>query len=296
MVDEVIIDQDFVKFETTATNFVQFTKGIPNGILTYTSYDDGSTGGNVLLKGIIDPVDAQDVATKAYVDAQTGSVPGGSTGSIQFNNTTFLGTTEFLYDGIRTITIGSQATTAIIQAPIAISTTSAGGSLSIVSGAGGSSSGDGGDILITAGITTSGTDGKITLNTNGANNLVINNTSVTYLLPTYEQDGSAAAPSYSFTTDPDTGIFNDGNGFCISYGGSRKAKFSDGVTILDQQLNTHVGSVSNPSYAFANDANTGMYRPAADQIGFSAGGVKMVGISPISGNVAGIGYWWTHFV
>jgi hypothetical protein len=228
MSTNTIVGNNYLKFNTSGTSFAQFTKNADNGILDLSSHGSST----VLFRNATDPVDPQDLATRAYVLAQTGSVPGGSTGSIQFNNTTFTGTTEFLYDGIRTITIGSQATTAIIQAPASVSTTSAGGSLSIVSGAGGSVSGNGGDILITAGIATSGTDGTITLNTNGANNLVINNTSVTYLLPTYEQDGSAAAPSYSF----------------------------------------------------ANDANTGMYRPAADQIGFSTGGTNHIIIRPDDAN------------
>jgi fibronectin-binding autotransporter adhesin len=59
-----------------------------------------------------------------------------------------------------------------------------------------------------------------------------------------------------------------------------------GVT-LTGQFSTSAGTVGAPGYAFSGDANTGLYNPAADTIGFSTGGALQMTLDS-SGNL-GIG-------
>ena len=44
-------------------------------------------------------------------------------------------------------------------------------------------------------------------------------------------------------------------------------------------LEGSLGSVSAPTYSFTGDTNTGMYSPAADQLGFSVGGNERLGVA-----------------
>lgn len=105
--------------------------------------------------------------------------------------------------------------------------------------------------------------------------------------PILEGNGSAAAPSYSFSGDTDTGIFHpSANEIRFSTGGTDRAHFdSAGLTVSGLSLDTSVilntaGSVGAPSYSFGGDANTGMYSDGADQIAFSTGGVGKFFVRP----------------
>jgi hypothetical protein len=90
---------------------------------------------------------------------------------------------------------------------------------------------------------------------------------------------SAIAANYSFILP-------------ASYGTVNQVLSTDGAGNLSWAtsgggLPAGVGSVSAPSYAFSGNTNTGMYRPAANQIAFANNGVQSVLIDA-SGNV-GIG-------
>ena len=97
----------------------------------------------------------------------------------------------------------------------------------------------------------------------------------TFTLPVRAADGSAAAPSYTFTSDTDTGVYlfaTDRIGFTAG-GGVR-------VTISNTALNSNVqalfadGSGASPGYSFANDPDTGLTRPAPDVLDIASGGVS----------------------
>jgi hypothetical protein len=95
-------------------------------------------------------------------------------------------------------------------------------------------------------------------------------------------DGTAAAPSIVFADDLDTGIYSPAaNQIGLTTGGTVRATLStadltmgSGIEILGDY-----GTASLPGYAFAGDPNTGMYRAASDQIGFSVGGANAVTVS-----------------
>jgi len=84
-------------------------------------------------------------------------------------------------------------------------------------------------------------------------------------------DGSAATPSIALSNDPDTGLYRYAGDFLgISTGGTARAYFnSSGLSLLSGgYMYVGGGSESNPSFAFTDDTNTGMYRVAADTLGF----------------------------
>jgi len=106
-------------------------------------------------------------------------------------------------------------------------------------------------------------------------------------------DGSAAAPSLSFTSDTNTGMYRvaaDQIGF--STGGVLRARFWSGGLLMSTatgagNMPTGAGTAAAPSYSFYGDTNTGMYRKAADTIGFSTAGADLfrMDASYLRGNV-----------
>ncbi|TMM56137.1 hypothetical protein FEE95_16040 [Maribacter algarum] len=56
-----------------------------------------------------------------------------------------------------------------------------------------------------------------------------------------------------------------------------------GATLTQGVLNSN-GTAGDPSYRFSNDINTGLFRPAADEIGFSVGGIEAMNIDETAGN------------
>lgn len=86
-------------------------------------------------------------------------------------------------------------------------------------------------------------------------------------------DGTAAAPSYSFTSDTNTGfrVLTVGGHLAVVLGGTDRFMF-DG----DQLRAISIGSVSTPPYTHDVDRNTGIFFPTTDTLGFTAGGVEFL--------------------
>lgn len=102
---------------------------------------------------------------------------------------------------------------------------------------------------------------------------------------TTDVDGTAAAPSYTFTSDQDTGIYRFAADTMIFVaGGSGRAVIAtQGLAVLD-------GSAGSPSLYFNSDTNTGIFRPGADTFRISCGGVSVLSLDTgtvIIGNSAG---------
>ena len=82
-------------------------------------------------------------------------------------------------------------------------------------------------------------------------------------------DGSAAAPSITFNSDSDTGIYYSGaNQLSISTGGTERSRFTSNGELQSVSL----GTASAPAYGFVNDPNTGIYSPGADSVAISTNG------------------------
>ena len=87
-------------------------------------------------------------------------------------------------------------------------------------------------------------------------------------------DGSAAAPSISFTSDDDTGLFRGGSGRIDWSGNGTLGGYlhAGGVRTVD-------GSTSATAFGFINDINTGIYRAGTDNLGIVAGGILVMSIT-----------------
>lgn len=92
-------------------------------------------------------------------------------------------------------------------------------------------------------------------------------------------DGTAAAPSISFLSDPDTGIYRVGaNDIGLAAAGAVVARVNathlfGGENVTGGfQMPKGAGAVGAPVYSFGGDTDTGMYRFGADSFGFAAGG------------------------
>lgn len=110
-------------------------------------------------------------------------------------------------------------------------------------------------------------------------------------------DGTVALPAYSFTNDPDCGVYRIGaNNIGISANGVKQVDISASAIAFAQAATfsstvgaTTIsasgvflagnGSVSACAFSFTADPNSGVYSVGADQVGISAGGALKVSVS-----------------
>lgn len=85
--------------------------------------------------------------------------------------------------------------------------------------------------------------------------------------------GSSELPSYTFTGDLDTGIYQiAANNIGVSTGGTKRLDISStGLGVVGTILNGN-GAVGTPAYSFTSDPDTGHYRVGANQLGVATGG------------------------
>ena len=98
-------------------------------------------------------------------------------------------------------------------------------------------------------------------------------------------NGSASAPSLSFSGDSNTGFFISGNNGVTRWSGNG----TEGGYVYSGGIRTVNGSAGTPSHAFSSDSNTGMYRVAADRLGFATGGAARMYIQNSSTGLSGNG-------
>lgn len=126
---------------------------------------------------------------------------------------------------------------------------------------------------------TSGTtiDDQALLSTDGIN---ITLTSGQYLSP----NGTAALPTYSFSSDPDTGIYRvASNGLGFSLGGVLQWSMDAGGNLSNNsaigQLTIANGTAAIPSLSFVNDSDTGLFSVSNNIVGISVGGTERLQLS-----------------
>jgi len=102
-------------------------------------------------------------------------------------------------------------------------------------------------------------------------------------------DGTAAAPSLTFTLDQDTGIYNAAaNTIGFSGAGAMTATLSATALVLNTgvQISAPSGTAAAPAYTFTGDLDVGMYRIGANSLGFAVNGLIAANFSTTQLNLA----------
>lgn len=88
--------------------------------------------------------------------------------------------------------------------------------------------------------------------------------------------GSAASPGVAFVSEPATGLFRSSAGV-IGMATSGVSRLTvDGTSLASAVVvRGPAGTVAAPAHSFTTDAASGMYSPAANQVGVSAGGADV---------------------
>jgi len=100
----------------------------------------------------------------------------------------------------------------------------------------------------------------------------------------YFDDGTASAPSITFDSDPNTGIWRAGaETISFTTAGTNRFNLSTASFASPQtggiRLTYANGTAAAPAFNFSGDADTGMYRTGADGLGFSTGGTAALTIA-----------------
>jgi hypothetical protein len=91
--------------------------------------------------------------------------------------------------------------------------------------------------------------------------------------------GSASAPTFSFVSDPDTGIFQNGSNVVgIAANGSLRVSHSATTSTFGNVLSIPAGSVSTTALNFGT-ANTGLYSTSANSLNFAVAGIQRLDIT-----------------
>lgn len=85
--------------------------------------------------------------------------------------------------------------------------------------------------------------------------------------------GSASAPTYSFSADTDVGMYYD-SALRFAVVGAEKFRMTGSYNYSAQTLYVVDGSSSAPGIASISDTNTGVFFPAADEVGIAVGGAE----------------------
>jgi len=133
--------------------------------------------------------------------------------------------------------------------------------------------------------------------TEGVLRFSINETSTAIsTLPIRGPDGSAAAPTFSFSSDTNTGVYLAGvDNVGISTGGTLRFDISTTRNTWTLPHGGATGSAATPTWSFSGDTNTGMYRIGTDNMGFAANGILQLEVldgaiishTPIKAGIAG---------
>lgn len=95
--------------------------------------------------------------------------------------------------------------------------------------------------------------------------------------------GTAAAPSYAFLDDTNTGIYSvAADQLNITTGGANRLSVANtfiGIASGLQLYAPGTGTAAAPDYTFNGDVNTGVYRVGADNLGIAAGGAQVAGFN-----------------
>lgn len=122
--------------------------------------------------------------------------------------------------------------------------------------------------------------------------------------PLLADDGTATAPSYSFSNDSDAGIYKTANGVAMAVGGGQQQEWLNGANIFATTARPNAtgsvnlgtagktwgtgyidtllagdGTVGAPAYSFASDTDTGWYLNSVGQLKVATAGTARIQIA-----------------
>lgn len=93
-------------------------------------------------------------------------------------------------------------------------------------------------------------------------------------------DGTNAIPALSFLADTDTGIYRDAaNQLSFTAGGVRVFTILTTNLQADLPIRGADGNVGTPEFSFSGDADTGIYRVGANDLGITIGGTRYMALN-----------------
>lgn len=135
------------------------------------------------------------------------------------------------------------------------------------------------------GIFYTGTADTMALTTGGTQRFTLDTASVTSTLPFLGPNGSATAPCFSFSGDPNTGLYQTGTAdtLALTTGGVARLTVSTSWIAATLTLQATAGSATAPGFSFSNDPNTGIWQTGtADTMGFSTGGTNRLTLDTLN--------------
>lgn len=115
--------------------------------------------------------------------------------------------------------------------------------------------------------------GSVTVTVDASNRLVL-------ATPLLNADGSAAAPSYSFTSDPGNGVYLSGTDtVSVSTNGTLRHSISTSAVTNTLPTLSPDGSASAPSFSFSSDSGNGLYLSGTDTVSLTTNGTLRLSVS-----------------
>lgn len=110
-------------------------------------------------------------------------------------------------------------------------------------------------------------------------------TAATMNVPLLSQDGTAGAPSLSFSADTTMGVYRFGvNRIGFATGGTYRGSFSSTFFDTDVPVYAADGTVGSPAYTFDADTDTGVFRQGTNSMGLTANGVNSLNVAVSGAN------------
>lgn len=121
---------------------------------------------------------------------------------------------------------------------------------------------------------------NIGLTTNAMLRWDVSTTAITSTLPQLGAAGTVTNPTYSFSGDPNTGMYSGGADVLnFATGGGIMVSMSTTVMDVGGIVTTLTGSQTAPAYSFSADSDVGMYRPSNNALGFTTAGTLRLTLS-----------------
>lgn len=116
--------------------------------------------------------------------------------------------------------------------------------------------------------------------------------------PLKASNGTAAAPSWTFGSDLDSGFYRiTANSIGLALAGALAIEFATSTISIALPVNfaaainiaagAQNGLVGTPTYSFASDLDSGFYRIGANQVGIAAGGANIIDVGTATTSIAG---------